>query len=333
MERCHIFLFSVRNFLCSILFFLIIFVVLGGCITWGAASAEEYFSIGMAYYDIGKFDEAEKWLNRAMTKDKTMTASEYNLGRIAFETGRYDEAARRFESILKRDPGNVLALKAAAYTRIRNGDLEQAIELYDQLLTLVPESFDDGYNYALVLFAMEKYADAEQVLKNHEFAILENNDVLLLYARSQKEQGKVEAIDSYASWLANNTDVRVRYEYAQLLEKHELYARALEEYRTTLSGLPSGSTDPSRPQLRFVIASLLLIADSEKTDGITELRSAMADGFDDIEAVEQLLEDFRISIANKEEIRMIAAEMKRAADATVDTDSDLETDVAGEITE
>ena len=300
-----------------LLFLLAVLPVFYGCVG-GAASAEEYFAIGMAYYDMGKYAEAEKWLNRARARDRTMTASEYNLGRIAFETGRYEEASRRFESILKRDPNNVMALKAAAYTRIRSGDIEKAQELYDRLLLLVPESADDGYNYALVLYAMKKYPEAEQVLKNHEFALLENNDVLLLYARTQKEQGKVEAIDTYASWLANNNDAKVRYEYGQVLEGHELYARALEEYRAAHAGLSAASVDPARQELRFIIARLILIADSDKNDGITELRGAVNDGFDDIEEMEKLLNDQRISSANRNEVRAVIAEVRRAAEAAAE---------------
>jgi tetratricopeptide (TPR) repeat protein len=299
---------------------------LNSCASWGAASAEEYFSIGMAYYDMGKFDDAEKWLIRAKAKDKTMTASEYNLGRIAFETGRYEDALKHFESILKRDPDNVLALKAAAYTCIRNGDIEKAGAFYDRVLVLVPESADDGYNYALVLFAMKKYTEAEQVLKNHEFALLDNNDVLLLYARAQKEQGKPEAIDSYDKWLTNNTSADVRYEYAQMLEGQELYARALEEYRSALGSLAGGSVNPSKQDVRFTIARLLLIADSASAEGITELKGAVEDGFSDIEKMTELLDDGRISAANKEEIRALiteaeqrAAEAAEAAQAAADT--------------
>jgi tetratricopeptide (TPR) repeat protein len=295
---------------------------LSGCFTTGAASAEEYFAIGMAYYDVGRYAEAEKWLNRARSKDRTMSASEYNLGRIAFETGRFDEAIKHFEAILKRDPVNVLALKALAYTQIRNDELEKAAVTYDRLLALVPESADDGYNYAMVLFAMNRYADAEDVLNNYEFALLENNDVLLLYARAQKEQNKPEAIDSYANWLAHNADPKVRYEYAQVLESLELYARALEEYRVSYNSLSASSVDPTRPELRFTIARLLLVADSEKSDGITELQGAVRDGFDAIETVEALLEDDRISAANKNEIIAIAADMKRAAEAALRTEED-----------
>ena len=294
---------------------LIMFLTLNGCASWGAASAEEYFAIGMAYYDMGKFEEAEKWLNRAKAKDKTWSASEYNLGRIAFETGRYDEAIKHFEAILRRDPNNILALKAAAYTRIRNGDIEKAAALYDRVLALVPESADDGYNYALVLFAMKKYPEAEQVLKNHEFALLDNSDVLLLYARAQKEQNKPEAIDSYDKWLTNNTDAQVRYEYGQLLEGQELYARAQEEYRLALDGIPSGSVDPSRQDIRFTIARLLLFADAGSSDGVTQLQEAVSEGFADTEKIAALLKDERISAANKESIRAIITQIEQAAAA------------------
>jgi tetratricopeptide (TPR) repeat protein len=286
-------------------------LALNNCASSGAASAEEYFAIGMAYFEMGKFAEAETWLNKAKAKDKTLHASEYNLGRIAFETGRYETALKHFKAILKRDPNNVLALKAAAYTYIRDGNIEKAGELYKKILELVPESADDGYNYALVLFAMKKYEEAEQILNNHKFALLDNNDVMLLYARAQKEQGKPEAINSYEKWLANNTDAKVRYEYAQLLENQQQYARALDEYRAALTGFAADAVDPSKPEVRFVIARLLLIAEASSKNGITELKGAVDDGFSDSDKVSELLSNERISTANKEDIRTIIAEMKR----------------------
>jgi tetratricopeptide (TPR) repeat protein len=298
---------------------LAVVVILYGCASFGAITAEEYFSIGMAYFDMGKFAEAEKWLIRAKAKDKTMNASEYNLGRIAFETGRYEEALKHFQSILKQDPNNVMALKAAAYTYIRNGEIEKAESLYEKLLSIVPESADDGYNYALVLYYMEKYAEAEQVLKNHEFALLDNSDVLLLYARAQKKQDKPEAIDSYADWLANNNDAKVRYEYAQLLENHEMYARSLEEYRSALESLAKDSVDPSKPDIRFSIARVILTADSGNAEGIEELKGAVKDGFSDVEKMQELLDDERVRAADKDEIRLLLADVRRAVEAAAKT--------------
>jgi tetratricopeptide (TPR) repeat protein len=305
----------------------LLLAVLGSCVT-GAATAEEYYSLGMAYFELGKFEEAERWLNRARAADKTQTASDYNLGRIAFEAGRYEDAAKHFEAVLKKDPQNVMALKAAAYTRIKTGDLEAAEGYYQRVLALVPESADDGYNYALVLFAIKKYAEAEKVLGAHEFALLDNNDVLLLYARTQAAQDKIEAADSYAQWLVNNSDPKVRYEYAQTLEKGELYARALEEYRTALSGLAQDSTDPKKPELRYAIARLLLIADAESAEGVTELETAVSEGFNDVAVLEELLKDTRISSANRGSIQTLIDSTKRALEEAASAEAERETEQA-----
>ena len=306
-------------------------LVLGSCASWGAVTAEEYFALGMAFFDLGRFEEAERWLNRARMRSRTMTASEYNLGRIAFETGRFEDAAMYFESILRRDPNNVLALQAAAFTRIRTGEIERASELYERLLALVPESADDGYNHALVLYAMERYEEAERVLLNNAIALLDNNDVMLLHARIKRRLGNPEAIDTFARWLANNAaDQRVRHEFAQLLESRNHYARALEEYRTVLAALTAASVDPSRAEVRFAVARLLLTVDPERAEGITELTEAIEDGFNDFDIVEALLDDERISDSNRDRIRTIVADGRRAAQAEAETERDEDDTYADE---
>jgi tetratricopeptide (TPR) repeat protein len=298
-----------------------------------AASAEEYFSIGMAYYELGKFEEAEKWLNRAKAVDRTMVASEYNLGRIAFATGRYGEAAGHFEKVLERDPRNVLALKAAAYTRIKNGDFEEAGALYARVLALVPEEADSGYNYALVLYAMEKYGEAEDLLFKYPYALEENQDARLLLARTQKARGKVEAVDTYAKWIgaAPQAAPQVLYEYAQVLETAGFYARALEQYRAAITALQSDTETLKKPALRFEAARLLFTADSGNDEGITELDAAVAEGFNDTEALEKLLGDGRISDAHKDAIRKALDRIKNPpAEAEAETpEAGSETDVEG----
>ncbi|MDR0322401.1 MAG: tetratricopeptide repeat protein [Treponema sp.] len=270
-----------------------------------AASAEEYYSIGMAYFEIGKYEEAEKWLNRARQAKRTMTASTYNLGRIAFERQRYEEAARHFESVLKSDPDNVLALKAAAYARIRNGDIEIAERHYAKLLTIVPESADDGYNHALVLYAMGRYSAAEEVLQRYPIAMQDNMDVVLLYARCQAAQNNVEAINNYSTWLSNTStpNAKVRYEYAQVLERNGLYARAIEEYRLAHTEAEVTAVNPAKCDIRFAIGRALLIADRDSAEGVTEMQGAVTDGFKDVSAVEELLRNNNISASVRDNLR------------------------------
>ena len=274
-----------------------------------AASAEEYYSIGMAYFDLGRYEEAELWLNRAAQADRTMTASIYNLGRLAYERKRYDEAVRHFEEILKLDPFNIFALKAAAYTRIMLGDLQTADAHYKTLLSLVPQSADDGYNHALVLYAMNRLGEAQTVLENYPFALLDSREVILLYARILKAQDKIEAIDVYAAFLNNYSDPKARFEYASVLEQHEFYARSLEEFRLCLSETQVSSVDPARSSIRFAIARVLLTADSTGTEGIIELEAAIEHGFNDINAVQALMNIRGLSQINLNNIQNIINKM------------------------
>jgi tetratricopeptide (TPR) repeat protein len=281
------------------------------CVT-PPTSAEEYFAIGMAYFDMGKYAEAEQWLNRAALIDKTKIASEYNLGRIAFENKRYTEALRRFERVLAKDPKNVMALKATAYTHTKLGNLDKAESVYRQVLLLVPESADDGYNHALLLYNMEKYAESEAVLARYPHALLENSDTILLCARAQKAQHKPEAVNMYERYLEMKSDPATRYEFAVILEEGGFFARALEEYRAALKDLPDKSENPTKVELRFTIARLLLIADSSSEEGISELEAAVQDGFKDSAELEKLLEERGISDARKADIRRIIDSMNKA---------------------
>jgi tetratricopeptide (TPR) repeat protein len=302
---------SLKLLLPFILIFYVFQAAFISCVTNSSVQAEEYFTIGMAYFELGKFADAEIWLNRAKLADKTMVASDYNLGRIAFETGRYKDAAKFFESVLQLDPDNVMALKAAAYTRIKNGDLEKAEAFYDRVLELVPESADDGFNYALVLYGLEKFEDCEDILNKYPFALEEKPSSILLLARTQKAQDKVEAIDSYEKWIIVNTGTpnpQGLYEYAQVLEGAGFYAKAIEQYQEAIKALTRDTEELKKSKLRFEEARLLLTMDSENEEGITELNKAVDEGFYDADAFEIMLEDERITEQAKDEIRRIIKE-------------------------
>ncbi|MDR1211054.1 MAG: tetratricopeptide repeat protein [Spirochaetaceae bacterium] len=287
------------------------------CATGGAVSPEEYYSLGVAYMDLGKYDEAEKWFERARSFDRTRNAALYNLGRIAFTTGNYTRAVEIFENLLRRDPSNVITLRAAAYAAIGNGDMEKALAHYETILSLVPPSADDGYNYAMVLLAMGKADEAEDQILSYAFALLENPDLLLLYARVQKAQGKVEAADTYARYLEEKSDPLVQYEYALALETAELYAKALEQYDAILSGASGDlGTTLNRLDVRFARSRLLLIADSQSDEGVTGLRALLDEGYSNDDKFDALLEDPLISSSHKESIRaMMSLEHNVESDA------------------
>jgi hypothetical protein len=127
------------------------------------------------------------------------------------------------------------------------------------------------------------------------------------------------------------------------LEQGEFYAKALEEYRALLNALPQGpaaskdgeSPALSRPNIRFALGRLLLIADPESEEGINELTLAVTDGFSGAGELEKLTEDSRISDARKDEIRRLIYNINTAKeDAEKPEEENAETEgLSGEAPE
>ena len=216
-----------------ILFLPVLFIVLCASCVSSAQRAEEYYALGVSYFELQKYAEAENYFQKAKFHKATKNAAEYNLGRIAYETGRYSKADIYFRRIIDRDEENITALTAAAYTSIKLEELERAEIYYRRVLELVPESHDEGYNYALVLAALGKPEEAESIILRYNTA--ENSDAMLLLARIQRQQKKPEAADAYTASLLRNDDPLIRMEYAAYLAEIGLAAKALDEYRRALA--------------------------------------------------------------------------------------------------
>ncbi|GAB1484436.1 hypothetical protein MASR2M78_32540 [Treponema sp.] len=279
-------------------------LLLSSCLsTADRMGGEEYYELGSAYYELGKFSEAERWFLKAKSLDKTRLASEYQLGRIAFETGKTEAAALIFESLLQKDPENILALKGAAFSRLKMGDFDAAYKHYKKVALLLPESLDSSYNYALVLHALNKDDSAIEILKPLIKIKGPDKESLLLLARSQRALDYPEALDSYEQALVLGEDMPLRREYASLCEKLEFYARAAENYRLIIQ---AGTGGTARAADQFALSRVLLIAGEE--DGLTQLQAALEQGFKDRVALDALLSDERIM--NREELTQLIEEMR-----------------------
>jgi tetratricopeptide (TPR) repeat protein len=290
--------------------FLLFFLALPESSCVSDTRAEDYYALGTAYFDLGNYEEAERWFTKAKFGEKTQMASMYNLGRISFERGSYDEALEYFENILKRDPENLTALRAAAYTCVKKGDAQAALGYYRRAAALIPENADERYNYALLLTALELYEEAEAVLSPADEGTGDDAPVplkgreLLLLARVQKSLGKPEALDTYNVYLTETDDPAVRFEFAEALEEQKLYARAFEEYtRLQETSRDNKSEHPEESLVLFRIARVLLASDPSDEKGQSTLEEAIKNGYADQEEIDALLETAVMPEEKKNELK------------------------------
>jgi tetratricopeptide (TPR) repeat protein len=290
----------IRGILGLITLFLCVATSCLSCVSFNPVAAEEYFSIATAYFELGKYAEAERWFTKAKGADKTRNASEYNLGRIAFETGRPEDAAIIFEKLRSKDPDNLLLLRSAAYSWAKAGKPEKALEHYTRIEKLLPLGKDSSFNHSLLLYSLERYGEAAEKLRPYLENSPDDLDARVLLARCQVALGQPEALDSYSIYLSKKEDVVARYEYAGLCESAEFYARAVENYDIlikALDGKPATdakSGTPTVPVLRFAKARSLFFSGSETELALAELGKALEAGYNDQDALDALSSDARI---------------------------------------
>jgi tetratricopeptide (TPR) repeat protein len=276
-----------------------------------SVSEDELYSLGKAYYDLGKYSEAEVWFQKASTFKKTKNASMYYLGRIAFQQQKYEDAARIFEALLKNDQDNILLLKAAAFSNLKAQKFEKAELQYKRVIELVPGSKDSTYGYALVLYGLQKYDDVYRLLKDLKADSGEDRDALLLLARTEYKLSFPEALDHYTKWLEKGDDPVVLKEFAEVAEQQALYSRAIEAYkkikqtnREELAGLQKGETD-------FLIGRLLLLADPSDGQGIKSIETALSAGYNSKEEFDALLADYRLTEDQRQALMALFSSQKK----------------------
>lgn len=152
--------------------------------------------VGLNYGLLSAWDDAERWLKRAVAEDPNNLEAEYYLGRVHYTQNRFDEAAATFRRVLKADPqhgkawnnlGQALeglnepagaetayreALKLAADATelpalnlgtllLNRGDLHEALPLLEKAAAIRPESALARFRFGSALVKAGRDAEAE----------------------------------------------------------------------------------------------------------------------------------------------------------------------------
>ena len=145
------------------------FMVVAAAGVWAKGSvdseiAKAYFEIAQAYTDVSKYDKAAEFYLKAMKDPAHKNASEYNLARVYGLQGDWAKARPILERQYKEAPGNLLILKAYAYSLAATGDDERACAMYKKLADEDTENPDAAINYARILVLAKRYDEADALI-------------------------------------------------------------------------------------------------------------------------------------------------------------------------
>ena len=110
----------------------------------GNPYAMNYNNRGLAYFDIGEFDKAIEYFNKAIRLAPEFTIAYYNRGYAYNEKGDYDRAIGDYNKavVLKPDHALIYLSRGSVYHNI--GNYEQAVEDYDNTVRLCPDYETDS---------------------------------------------------------------------------------------------------------------------------------------------------------------------------------------------
>ena len=121
----------------------------------------EYMNIADSYNDLGKYDKAITYYKMAKSNRKLKWTANYKLARAYAMNKNWEEAQKLYLELYRRDPENISIQMSIAYIYAMNGKLPSAETIYSSLVKNNPENADVLVNYINVLFAMERYEEAE----------------------------------------------------------------------------------------------------------------------------------------------------------------------------
>jgi len=137
-------------------------VFLEGAIADDPSSAITYLYLGIVYEQLNRTDEAIAVYRRILPSAGNLSANvANNLGNVYLKRGNTQEAERFYTQAIGFDPVFSKSFLGRANTRIKDGNLQNAVADYEQYLTLEPLSPQRANIEQLISIVRSELAAAE----------------------------------------------------------------------------------------------------------------------------------------------------------------------------
>ncbi|PKL25129.1 MAG: hypothetical protein CVV47_07550 [Spirochaetae bacterium HGW-Spirochaetae-3] len=287
-------------------FALALAVTAGSCASdQSRRQAAGWTELGNAWAELGDWDKAGDAWSRAIALDPGQGVAGYNLSRALAETGKYDESIAKSDEYLASDPDNAAVLSVKAYALHKAGRDGEALVAYERVVTLNGGDSVSAFNLAALLEAAGRPGDAMEryrsVLDSEPGHAEASYRLGLLLAASGDTAGAEEALPLLALYLeARPESAGGRAALALAQEKTGRFMEAMESYAAAVA------KDAADSYSAFALARLRLTVAEDGPGGLSALKSAIDNGFDDRELAAALLDSPKL--AAKEDVRALLAE-------------------------
>jgi tetratricopeptide (TPR) repeat protein len=122
-------------------------------------------NLGNSYVDVGKVEQAQVALERAVEINPLLAESRTNLGNIYLKKERVKDAINQYQAALQINPADAKTHNNLGNAYARASRLEEAIGEYNQSLELDPNYVDVYRNLSVVYCEKKMFGKAESVLK------------------------------------------------------------------------------------------------------------------------------------------------------------------------
>lgn len=130
-------------------------------------TAEKIFRWGKVLEDAGEFDGALARYREALDVEPANVAVLSQIGRLTIKLGKYNEAVRVLEKAIVISADNPDIMNDLGVAMTFNGQAQEAVVLYDRLLTTFPDYLPALFNKGYALVQVRDYENARPLLEEY----------------------------------------------------------------------------------------------------------------------------------------------------------------------
>jgi tetratricopeptide (TPR) repeat protein len=263
-------------------------LILSGCVTSRRDHeiASEFYDLGNAYVELGKYDKAIEEFQAALKVDPGFVKANYNLALAYAHAKRPDDAVAILKKLLIADPENTQVLSALGWAYHLAGHDADALAQYATVVRLSPADLNALYNAGIILWKLKRPQEAME--KFNDLLARAPDDTDALYAAGSlllsldDAAGSADMISRYLD--KKPADAEGWYLIAAAAERQKKYTQALAAYDKIIA------LDSTQGDAWFGETRLLLTVVEDAQRGLQALAKALAAGFKDPVAVQALLD-------------------------------------------